>query len=134
MTNNQVNPRLQWLIGLILICIIYTLYYLYYQDNEAIREIPRIIRHVIKFGTTFSVYIIGTHFLGQLKIQWMKQLWHFIHISLLGILIILGMYTLLIHSAPQNIREISMVFQEFLISPVLYIGMKLLNSKIEIDK
>lgn len=132
MINKQANSRLQWVIGLILICIIYTLYYVYYQENDAIKVLPRIIRHAIKFGTTISVYIIGTYFLGQLKVQWMQQLWHFIHLCLLGILVAFGMYDLLIQSAPKNIREISMVFQEFLISPVLYVGMKLLNSKIEI--
>ncbi|MHA8081431.1 hypothetical protein VR610_09760 [Aquirufa regiilacus] len=133
MQNNRKYLRNNWLVGLILICLIYTLFYIYVQENKAIKIfVPRKIRHIIKFGTTFSVYLIGTYFLAKLKEKWMQQLWHFIHLGLLGILIIFGLYDWIVNPIPKSVREISMVFQEFLISPVLYVAMSLLNAKIEI--
>lgn len=134
MPNSQKNKRYNWGIGLILICIIYTLFYVYFQENNTIKLVPRKIRHIIKFGTTFFVYLIGTYFLGKIKVNWMQQLWHFIHLSLLGILIIFGIYDWMINPIPKSVREISMVLQEFLISPVLYVGMSLLNAKMGIEE
>ncbi|MHA8050266.1 hypothetical protein V7S79_04055 [Aquirufa sp. ROCK-SH2] len=116
-----------WITGLILIITIYTLFYLFFVENKEIVMVPRKIRHLIKFLTTFSVYFIGTYFLGKFHVKWMGQLWHFIHISLLGTLILVGFYDWAIHQVSQHIKDLSVVFQEFLISPTLYVGMGIIN-------
>ncbi len=121
------KTSLLWIIGLILILCIYSLFYLYFIENKDIVLVPRKIRHLIKFLTTFSVYMIGTFFLGKFHVKWMGQLWHFIHISLLSLLVFIGFFDWAIHPVSQQIKDITVVFQEFLISPTLYVGMGIIN-------
>ena len=123
------SPRSRWIGGLVIILIIYTLFYVYFVDND-VRWIPRKIRHVIKFGSTIAVYFVGTAHLGQLKDKWMSHLWHLIHISLLGFITLVGLYDWTFGMVSQQIKDMTWTMQEFLISPVLYVGMGILNNRL----
>jgi hypothetical protein len=128
--NQHKYKNLNWIIGLVIIILIYTLFYVYFSENEAIKHIPRKIRHVIKFLATCSTYLVGTYFLGNIQIKWMQNLWHFIHIGLLSILILIGLFDLFILPINKSTRDITVVLQEFLISPVLYFAMSIINKRL----
>lgn len=119
--------RTNWLIGLFIIFLIYSAFYIQFHDNKDIVLIPRKIRHVIKFLTTISVYLVGTFYLKKLQAEWMHALWHLIHIGGLTIIILIGLFDWLITPSSIPIRYFAAFIQEILISPVLYVGMSILN-------
>lgn len=123
------NDRAKWIGGLICVLIIYTLYYVFFVEHAFSYQIPRKIRHVIKFGTTVVVYLVGTYHLGRLKDKWMSTLWHFIHISLLCAITGIGLFDWTFGKVSVKTRELAASFQEFLISPVLYFAMGLINKR-----
>jgi hypothetical protein len=122
------SERARWIGGLVVILVIYTLYYLLFADTD-VTWIPRKIRHVIKFATTVAVYLVGTYHLGELKDRWMSNLWHFIHISLLGIITLVGIYDWTFGMVSPQVKDMTVTMQEFLISPVLYVGMGIINNR-----
>jgi hypothetical protein len=128
--NQHKNDNLNWILGLLIILIIYTLFYVYFSENQAIKLVPRKIRHVIKFLATGSTYLVGTYFLGNIRIKWMQNLWHLIHVCLLGVLIIIGLVDWIISPISKGTRDITVILQEFLISPVLYFAMSLINKRL----
>lgn len=130
MKNQHKNDNLNWILGLLIILIIYTLFYVYFSENQAIKLVPRKIRHVIKFLATGSTYLVGTYFLGNIRIKWMQNLWHLIHVCLLGVLIIIGLVDWIISPISKGTRDITVILQEFLISPVLYFAMSLINKRL----
>ena len=125
------TDRHKWIGGLVIILIIYTLFYNFFAVRAYTYEIPRKLRHVIKFGTTIAVYFVGTYHLGKLKDQWMAHLWHFIHISLLMIITGIGIFDWTFGMVSYKTKELAASMQEFLISPVLYVGMGLINQKLK---
>lgn len=128
------NERYRWIGGLVIIFIIYTCYYLLFAETSYYLLIPRMIRHVIKFFATIAVYFIGTIYLGKLKDIWMSYLWHLIHISLLIIITLIGLYSWIMGLQSLSIIQLAKTFQEFLISPVLYVGMAILNKSVTTGK
>jgi hypothetical protein len=73
------------------------------------------------------VYGIGSFHLGKIKQQWMVSLWHLIHISLLVTISCIGLYDWIFGMVSQPTKDFAQSMQEFLISPILYVGMGLLN-------
>jgi hypothetical protein len=126
------TPRSRWIGGLAIILVIYTLFYIYFVDGDVL-WIPRKIRHVIKFATTIAVYLVGTAHLGELKDKWMSHLWHLIHISLLGFITLVGLYDWTFGMVSQQIKDMTWTMQEFLISPVLYVGMGIINNRLKAE-
>lgn len=123
------TDRQRFIIGFLFILLIYSLYYIYFADTPNAILIPRKIRHVIKFGTTILVYGIGSFHLGKIKQQWMVSLWHLIHISLLVTISCIGLYDWIFGMVSQPTKDFAQSMQEFLISPILYVGMGILNSQ-----
>ena len=120
----------RWLIGLVLILIIYSGFYLFFSENPEIQEVPRKIRHVIKFSATVLVYFVGTSFLGRIDARWMAIIWHFIHISFLFTITSVGLYDWFFGMVNIQTKEFVASMQEILISPVLYVGMGIVNKRL----
>lgn len=79
-------------------------------------------------SATVAVYFVGTMHLGKLKDSWMSSIWHLVHVSGLTIITILGLADwILTQGISLSLREFTLSIQETLISPVLYVGMGLLN-------
>lgn len=129
MSVNQIEKRYYW-VGLSIIVLIYSAYYLLFADRAESILIPRKWRHVIKFLTTFSVYLVGTYHLKWQSNDWMKWLWHLIHINLLGTISSIGAYDWIFGMVSIQVKEIAASMQEFLISPLLYIAMGILNNRL----
>ncbi|MBM3431835.1 MAG: hypothetical protein FJX92_02370 [Bacteroidetes bacterium] len=128
------NDRAKWIGGLLCVILLYSLFYVLFADRAYTYNIPRKIRHVIKFGTTVAVYLVGTYHLGQLKDKWMSTLWHFIHISLLCTITAIGIIDWTFGMVNIKTKEIAASMQEFLISPVLYFAMGLVNQRYKSEK
>ncbi|MEI6585978.1 MAG: hypothetical protein WCL56_07825 [Sediminibacterium sp.] len=119
-------PRKFW-VGLAIILIIYTAYYLLFMDTHYVTDIPRKIRHVIKFTVLFTVYLIGVKQLTLEKIAWMKTIWHVIHLSGIFILLSLGAFDWIVRPLPFSVRQVMGAINEFLIGPTLFVGMGILH-------
>jgi hypothetical protein len=91
------------------------------------KSLDRILQYFIKFLFTLFAYLIGSYHLGKLKDEWMSFLWHFIHISGLCIITSIGLYDWQISDISLSTLLFAASIQEFLISPMLYLAMGLLN-------
>lgn len=119
-------PKIWW-IGFAWIIAIYILYFIFFIENRDLPNIPRKIRHIIKFTSTISVYVIGSLHMQQFNVPWMKKLWHFIHISMLLLLLLIGLYVWFIADIPYFVKQFTLTIQELLISPTIYFVMGILN-------
>lgn len=124
------SNKVSFIIGLLLIIIIYSIHYLYFLDNVDL-VISKKARHLGTFITTIIIYFIGTFHLGKLPNTWMSTLWHLIHISGLCILSILGIFDWFISEISLSLRSFAHSIQELLLSPVLYVCMGLLNKSLK---
>lgn len=124
------SNKVSFIIGLLLIIIIYSIHYLYFLDNVDL-VISKKARHLGTFFTTIIIYFIGTFHLGKLPNTWMSTLWHLIHISGLCILSILGIFDWFISEISLSLRSFAHSIQELLLSPVLYVCMGLLNKSLK---
>ena len=127
MKSKKTLPWIWWR-GLIFIFFIYSGFYLIFVERHLLMEDEdQIYRHLIRIITTLAVYIIGSIHLKFIQIVWMKQLWHFIHISLFSTLLIFGLIKWFSPYFTENLSYWGLVFQEILISPTLYCSMAILN-------
>lgn len=128
MIKNWFNLPKVWWKGLLIIFIIYSLFYLFFVESKVFSsDQEQIYRHLIRFLTTLAVYIIGFLHLRYIDSVWMKQLWHFVHISLFGCLIVFAGIKWFTPYFSPILTYWGALFQEILISPTLYIGMGILN-------
>ncbi|ALJ06036.1 hypothetical protein APS56_13240 [Pseudalgibacter alginicilyticus] len=125
------SDKVRFIVGAILIIVIYSCYYIFFEENTQANLLPRKTQHVIKFLTTIVVYLIGTKHLGKLKDLWMSSIWHLIHISGLCIITLIGLYDWFIMETSLNVKVFVSSIQETLISPVLYLAMGLLNKSLK---
>jgi len=121
------SDKIRFISGLVLIIIFYSTYYIGFEENEIMHTFNRYVQYLIKFLFTVIIYLIGSLHLGKLKDEWMSYLWHFIHISGLCIITSIGLYDWLISDIPLGVLLFGGSIQEFLISPLLYVAMGLLN-------
>ncbi|MFM6953680.1 MAG: hypothetical protein ACKOWL_01685 [Sphingobacteriaceae bacterium] len=61
----------------------------------------------------------------------MSYLWHFVHLTLLFLLVSIGLYDWFLGMVSQEVKDFTSSIQEFLISPVLYVGMGILNKRLK---
>lgn len=115
-----------WL-GLIQLMVIYTALYLFFYEAPYLDEIPRKLRHLIKLSSLIGVYSLGTYHLQFEKQKWMGALWHIVHISGISFVVLVGAFDWLIYPTSQTVRALAQQINEFLISPVLFVAMGLLE-------
>lgn len=68
------------------------------------------------------VYLVGWLVIKNTGVAWLQAIWHFIHLSMVGYLILIAVYEFTIAPVPYGIRASVAPVVEFLISPVLYFG------------
>ena len=121
------SDKSRFILGVILLIISYSIYYICFEENARMKSLDRILQYFIKFLFTVIIYLIGSLHLGKLKDEWMSFLWHFIHISGLCIITSIGLYDWQISDISLSTLLFAASIQEFLISPMLYLAMGLLN-------
>lgn len=126
-------PKKFW-IGLVVIMILYTIYqFLYVETNYLHENIDRRMRHIIAFGILIAVYLVGAFCLKNKEANWMKIVWNFIYIIGVTGLILLGLYDWMIKEFSLNAKLTLRNVNDFLVSPILYIGIGIL-SKLFVQK
>ena len=123
------SDKVRFIIGLIIIFILYSCYYIFIAEHKNTALIPRKLRHVITLVFTLAVYFVGTFHLGKLKVTWMASLWHIVHVSGLCIITAIGLFDWLFLEGKTilSLSRLAITIQELLISPILYVAMGLLN-------
>lgn len=119
--------------GLLVLLTIYSAYYLLYADNKSLAPQDMVTRHVLKIGVVFVIYLTGSYFLRRLPQAWLLQIWHFVHITLITLLIGLWAWHFFISYLPVNLRKLGNSIHEFLISPLLYLATGLLGKIVPHD-
>lgn len=115
-----------WL-GLLQLMVIYTAMYLFFYEAPYLADIPRKLRHLIKFSSLIGVYLLGTYHLRFEQQRWMGAVWHIVHISGISFVLSVGAFDWLVHPTSQAVRLLAHQINEFLISPVLFVAMGLLE-------
>lgn len=126
---NLLNKRQFYFLGLAGIVIIYCSYslvFLYgYSDYITVWA-----KHVVKFGTILLVYAIGTYALKNYVEEWMLKIWHFCYIVIMFLLLFIGFWDLISWIESVQVHNIANSLDEILISPILYIAMGIINSRL----
>ena len=125
----KIKKRTYFWVGFIIIVVIYSLYNLYLVDVDYYQSIPRKVRHVCKFAAILSIYGIGTFALKKYATAWMMYIWHLLHIIIILILVLIGIYDWSFGEISAQFRNVADTLFEFLISPVIYFAVGILNSK-----
>jgi hypothetical protein len=123
------NKRLFYFIGLLGIIMVYCSYYMLFMYNYSY-DISIKDRHIIKFGTILLVYGIGTWALKKYVAGWMMKIWHFCYILALTLLLLIGIWDWIFWIDSIQVRNIANSLHEILISPILYIAMGIINSRL----
>jgi len=121
------NKQVYWA-GFIIIVIIYSLYNLYLVDVGYYQDIPRKVRHIGKFAAIVIIYATGTFALKKYTADWMMYTWHLVHIIIIILLLLIGIYDWSFGEVSAQVRNVANTLFEFLISPVIYIGVGILNT------
>jgi hypothetical protein len=122
-------PRKQTLIfwsGLLIIAGLYGLYYVFFLYGIALDMSLR-GRHVLKFLFAISVYATGAFCLRGFAVPWMRWIWHGTYLVILVLLVGLGLYDWLVARTSLGVRELADNLQEFLVSPLLYVAMRIVG-------
>ncbi|WP_412561228.1 hypothetical protein [Winogradskyella sp. MIT101101] len=127
------SNKARFIIGLLIIFMLYSVYHIFFAENTFTASIPRKLRHVIALLFTVAVYFVGTYHLGKLKVKWMSTLWHIVHIAGLCIITAIGVFDWLFLTGEPIVAlsRFARTIQELLLSPILYVAMGLLNKTLK---
>jgi len=115
------------ILGLLAIAIVYSLYniclvYVSYYD-----DIPRKVRHINRLLSILIVYGIGYYSFKKYGVKWISDIWNVIYFAVVIILVLIGLYDWSFGPASMQTRNIAKTLHEFLISPVLYVAILIIN-------
>lgn len=119
----------RFVLPLIGIIIVYSIYYLFFEGYYY-WGVPRKLKHVGRVLSVLGVYGIGTWSLRKVADAWMMNLWHLVHTVLIAVLFLIGLYDWTIHMVSFPMKKFAASLHEFLISPIFFIGMWILKSKL----
>jgi hypothetical protein len=115
------------LFGLLAIVIVYTLYNLFMVYVSNYDAIPRRVRHFNRLLSIAMVYGIGFYALKRYDVKWIRVIWNTIYLAVVIILLLIGIYDWSLGPASMQIRNVAKTLHEFLISPILYVGLLIIN-------
>jgi hypothetical protein len=125
---NMHRKKLFFWIGLVLIVVFYSLYFLLFLYRIA-QDMPIRGRHIVKLLFIVLTYVTGVVCLKRYAEPWMMRIWHGFYLLILCLLLCLGAYDWTIARTPLSVREIADSLQEFLVSPVLYVALGIFNRR-----
>jgi hypothetical protein len=113
--------------GLLAIILVYTLYYMTFVYVGHFNDIPRKIRHTGRLVSILIVYGVGFYAFKKYDVKWISAIWNFIYFTVIVVLLLIGLYDWSFGPASPQTRNIAKTLHEFLISPILYVGILILN-------
>ena len=126
---SKLNKKYIFFLGLIAIITVYSLYSIYF-DLTYVPDIPGKWKHANKFLFVLIVYGIGTLALKKYMIGWMMLIWHLLHIVFISVLLLIGFYDWYHGNITDQIRNLANSVFDFLISPVLYVSMGIIQFRL----
>jgi hypothetical protein len=124
------NKRTYLIGGFICIVLVYSLYNMYLVDVNYYDQIPRKVRHIARFLSIVMVYGIGLYTLKKAMEGWVINIWNIIYLVFASLLIIIGLYDWGTGGASNQLRNIANTLHEFLISPVLFVALYIIYTKL----
>lgn len=119
--------RLRFVIGLLVIVSLYAVYNLYLISPQYLEVTTQKTRHVIRFAAVLVVYATGIFAFAGTSPGWLMQLWHILYAAILLLLILVGIYDSWANGLSRQFRGVTITLNEFLISPVPYVVIGILN-------
>jgi hypothetical protein len=127
MQDRRRNKLIFW-IGLAAIALLYGLYYVFFLYGIA-QGMSLHGRHVIKFLFVAVVYVVGALCLKGFAAAWMLRIWRITYLVILLLLVVFGLFDWLVARTALELREIADNLLEFLVSPILYVAMRILGRR-----
>lgn len=124
------SKRTYLIAGFIGIILVYSLYNMYLVDVNYYDQIPRKVRHIARFLSIVMVYGIGLYTLKKAMEGWVINIWNIIYLVFASLLILIGLYDWGTGGAPNQLRNIANTLHEFLISPVLFVALYIIYTKL----
>jgi|GEM_PF-1112475 len=116
-------PKNYWA-GLLVVLAVYTfVQLLFYHPLFTAPEFFKSFRQPLRWLTITIVYVTGVQVLKRTEEDWLKFIWHFIHLLLIFYLLLIAFVEYFIMPVPYGIRASVAPIIEFLISPLLYMGL-----------
>ncbi len=113
--------------GMLIMVLVYTLVQLlFFHPPVQLPAWVHTYRQLIRWLTITIVYITGIYVLKNSKEAWLLYLWNLVHIVAIGYLAVLGVYEYLIAPVSYGLRASVEPIVEFLVSPIIYVGMGIL--------
>lgn len=124
-------PKKYWNdLGVLL--VIYSMMQLvYYIPKSALPETVQILRISPLWLLLLIVFLTGSRIVKKWNVPWLLLVWQAVHIVLIGLLMIKVAYVSFIGPIPIGIVSIYKSVMEFLISPLLYLGIGLIHRSIK---
>ena len=118
-------------LGLLCICVSYTLYKIYFGEDHLEHELHLVnkIKHLIKFSFILLVYTIGYFALRKTSAPWLMLIWNCLYAAIAILLVFVGLDDWIFPRAPAILRNFADALHQFLISPVLYVAVWIINTK-----
>lgn len=121
------NKRAYFLLGFLLISVVYALYNIYLVEVNNYADIPKKIRGVYRLLSIVTVYVIGFYFLKKYNSSWIRVFWNALYITIVSLLILIGIYDWSSGHTLSPAKDISSTFYTLLISPLLYTTLLIVN-------
>ena len=125
------NRRVYFYAGLLGIALVYCLYNIYFFYADFYLQVPVKIRHIVRFASALLVYGIGILALKGYKLRWMMQIWNLLYGLIFCILLLIGLYDWISGRASFEVRNIADDLHQFLLSPILYVAIGIVNSRLK---
>ncbi|HEY4060469.1 MAG TPA: hypothetical protein VGM30_01135 [Puia sp.] len=126
--SRQENKRVSYYGGLLVILIVYTLYNLAFRQVWFYETVPWFLRHAVKFAVILLVYFVGRWVFRRYPVAWLLSVWNLLYAVCTVIVLLLGVYDGVIGMGP-SIRFLGDAVYEFLISPVAFVALKLVERR-----
>ena len=108
--------------GLLAIVLVYSFYYIYILDPLFIATSAQMTRRILRVVSFFLVYGIGLAAIRQGGLpHWLVRTWHILYGTGLLIVVVCGLCAGWLPTYSQSFLDLTFTFLEFLISPVLYV-------------
>ncbi len=114
--------KIYYFAGLLAIALVYSFYYIYILDPQFIATSAQITRRILRVISCFLVYGIGLAAIRQGGLPyWLIRTWHILYGTGLLIVVLCGLCAGWVPFYRQTFLDLTFTFLEFLISPVLYV-------------
>jgi hypothetical protein len=111
---------------------VYAAYNIFLLEAGDYLLVPRIIRHFSGLVCVLLVYCIGSYALKMYTVGWMMLIWHLLHAILIFMVLLFSLYTLDWGPLTAQWHNLANTLVEFLISPILYVIVGILNSRLAV--